>query len=373
MGDEADEEVAVLLLVDAHVVAGALRGGRRRAVDQLALQVLGLQHVAELLRTPVRDQELDPGPGAQPAVAVVAEDAADARPDLGDLLARHPGTQPLGQHRVGGQTAADPQVEAGAVLGVLDADEGDVVDLGDDVLQRVTGDGGLELARQVGVLRVADVALDDVGDGRRRVDDLVGGDAGDRGAEDDPRAVTAGLGGGQADSLQPAPDLRHVLDPDPVQLDVLPVGDVGGVPAEVHADLADHPQLLAGQRAAVDPDAEHEVLVVQLVRLEGGGLAAVDARLALGVEPVPAEPTAQVTRVDAGEAALGVDVLDPGADVERVVVLLGLLVGVEGFAVAEGPLAFAAWLAGARSGRTCGAGGGGLGHRVLGRGGGRRG
>ena len=48
----------------------------------------------------------------------------------------------------------------------------------------------------------------------------------------------------QADRLEPAPDLRHVLDPDPVQLDVLPVGDVGGVPGELHRDLADHPQLL---------------------------------------------------------------------------------------------------------------------------------
>ena len=44
------------------------------------------------------------------------------------------------------------------------------------------------------------------------------------------RGVAAGLGGGQADGLQPVPDLRHVLDPDPVQLDVLPVGDVGAVP-----------------------------------------------------------------------------------------------------------------------------------------------
>ena len=62
------------------------------------------------------------------------------------------------EHRVGRQAAADPQVEAGAVLGVDDADEGDVVDLVHDVLQ-AAGDRGLELARQVGELRVADVAL----------------------------------------------------------------------------------------------------------------------------------------------------------------------------------------------------------------------
>ena len=45
--------------------------------------------------------------------------------------------------------------------------------------------------------------------------------------------------------------------------------------------------------------AQHEVLVVELVRLEDGGPAAVDAGPALGVEAPPAEPAAQVGRVDA--------------------------------------------------------------------------
>ena len=73
--------------------------------------------------------------------------------------------------------------------------------------------------------------------------------------------------------------------------------------------------------------------------------------LALGVEAPPAEPAAQVGRVDGGEAAVRVDVLDPGADVERVVVLLRALVGVERLAVAERPLPLAARLArGARPG-----------------------
>ena len=75
-------------------------------------------------------------------------------------------------------------------------------------------------------------------------------------------------------------------------------------------------------------------------------------RGALGVEPPPAEPAAQVGRVDRGEAALGVDVLDPGPHVERVVVLLELLVGVQRLAVAERPLALTA----ARSGPATAAG-----------------
>ena len=139
----------------------------------------------------------------------------------------------------------------------------------------------------------------------------------------------------------------HVLDPHPVQLDVLPVGDVGGVAGVVARDLADDPQLLGREGAAVDPDAEHEVLVLELVRLERGGLAAVDPGLALGVEAPPAEPAVQVVVADRGEPLLAVDVLDAGAHVERVVLLLEALVGVQRLGLAEGPLALASHLRGA--------------------------
>ena len=62
------------------------------------------------------------------------------------------------------------------------------------------------------------------------------------------------------------------------------------------------PQLLVGQRAAGDPHPQHEVLVVELLRLEDRGLAAVDAGTALGVEAPPAHPAAEVGRVDRVEA-----------------------------------------------------------------------
>ena len=71
----------------------------------------------------------------------------------------------------------------------------------------------------------------------RRVDDLVGRDAGERAAEDDARGVAARLGGLQADRLEAAPDLGHVLDADPVVLDVLPVADVGGAAGELVAEV----------------------------------------------------------------------------------------------------------------------------------------
>ena len=154
--------------------------------------------------------------------------------------------------------------------------------------------------------------------------------------------VAARLEAAQPGGVEAVPDLGDVLDADPVVLDVLAVGDVGGVAGEVDADAAQRPHGLGREQPAVGADPQHEVAVVELLLLEHRGLAAVDAGLALGVEPHPAEPAAQVGGVDRVEAALGVDVEDPGADVERVVVLLGLLVLVQRLGVAERPLALRA-------------------------------
>ena len=225
------------------VAVGRLRGRWRGSVGQGRLEVLGLEDLAELLRTPVGHQELQPRvhPGA--AVAVVAEDRDDAFPHLGGAVRLDERTEPDTQLGVGRQTAADPQVVSGPELGMHDADQRDVVDLVVAAVHGAAADRGLELARQVRERRVAEVARGHLADVRRAVDDLVGVDAGERAADDDARAVAAGLGRAETDRLEPFPDGGHVLDADPVQLDVLPVGDVGDVPAELGRDAGDDPQL----------------------------------------------------------------------------------------------------------------------------------
>ena len=199
----------------------------------------------------------------------------------------------------------------------------------------------LELARQVGERRVAHPARRGRLDLRRGVDHLTSIDARQRAAQNHPGRVAAGLGAGQADRVQGVPDGRHVLDPDPVVLDVLPVGEVGGAPGVAVRDVRHGAQLVVAQLAAVDPHPEHEVPVVELFRLERPGLPAVDAGAALRVQAIPAEPAAQVGRVDGVEALLGVDVDDPLTDVQPVVVLLVFLVLVQRLAISEGPLALA--------------------------------
>ena len=342
----ADVVQPVLLQVHADVVARAGCRCGRRPVGQALAQVLGLEDLAEPLGAPLGQEELQAGLGAQPAVAVVAEDRDDAEPHVRRTLGGDEHADPLGEARGRRQPAADPEVVAGAELGVDDPDEGDVVDLVDDVEARVPGDRRLELAREVGEVGVADVALGDLADHRRRVEDLVGGDAGQRAAQDDARGVAAGLGGLQPDLLEAAPDLGHVLDADPVVLDVLAVADVGRAPRELGGDVGEDAQLAQGQGAAVEADPEHEVLVGQLGVVELGGAAAVDPRLALGVQAPPAEPAAEVLRRDGGEALPGVDLLDALPDVEAAVLLLPLLVGVERGAAVDGPLTVGA--AGAR-------------------------
>ena len=192
------------------------------------------------------------------------------------------------------ESPADPEVVADPELGVLEGDERAVVDLVHDVLAGVAGDRGLVLARQVRERLVADEPLRDLEDLRGRIDELVSGDAGDRGSQDHAGHVAAGLGGAEVDILEAAPDLRNVLDADPVQLDVLPIGEVGGVARELGGDPADHAQLVGRELPAVDAHAQHEVLVLELVRLELGGAAAVDSGLALRVQAPPAEPAMQV-------------------------------------------------------------------------------
>src|SRR5699024_2315183 len=343
LGRKTDVELSVALAVYPHVVAAyafVQHGGG--PVGQGVTEVFLLQDLAELLRAPFLDEVLQTGAVAQPAKTVVTKDRGDPRPDIAHLVRPYEGAQPFGEHRVGGQATADEQVVAHLTVLVAHPHERHVVDLVVDAVDTASGEGGLVLAWQVRKKWAADVLVVDLFDLLGGVDDLVIGHTGQRATENDTRGVTAGLGGGQPHRFELLPDGGNVLDPDPVVLDVLPVGDVRGVAAVVTGDLGDRAQLGDRQLAAVDTHSHHEVAVVEFLGPQDGGLSTVDARGALGVQTEPAEASTQVGRVDGVEPGLGVDVDDPIADVEPVVVLLVLLVLVQRLAVAEGPLAISA-------------------------------
>ena len=81
---------------------------------------------------------------------------------------------------------------------MVDPDEGDVVDLVEDVEAGGAGDGRLELAGQIGQLGVAQVGVLDGAGQRGRIDDLVLGDAGHRGDQESPGSVPTALNRGQS-------------------------------------------------------------------------------------------------------------------------------------------------------------------------------
>ena len=241
-------------------------GGGRRAVRQRPAEVLAFEDLAEALRAPVRDQVLQPRLVAQPPVAVVAEDADDPGHTSAASPAATNAPSRSAEVGAGGQPAAHPQVVPGAEFGVQHPDERDVVDLVDDVLAGVAGDGGLELAREVRELgspmkRSMISSID-----RRRVQQLVarrspppGCRARPAGCRRTPRSSAA---------RRPPDGARSRARPrrDPVQLHVLPVGDVGAVAGELRREVRHDPQLPGGQGPAVEADPEHEVLVGQFVR-----------------------------------------------------------------------------------------------------------
>ena len=318
---------------------------RCRPVRECVAEVLLLQHLAELRRAPVGNEELQPRAGAKPPIAVVAEDADDADPRLAHLIRSDEDAEPLRHHRVRRKTATDPQVEARRAIGTDHADERHVVDLVDRAQRSTAGDRGLELARQVRERRVADIERVDLTNVRRRVGDLLRVDPCHRAAENVAWRVAARLESAQTHRLELVPNGGNIFDADPVQLDVLPVGDVSEIATVGGGDVPDGAQLFDAQLPTRNPDPHHEVPVVELLRLEQPGLPTADPRPTLGIEAHPAHPAAQIGSIDRVEPRLGVDVEDATLDVQRIVVLLHPLVGVEWLSHAERPLTLAARLA----------------------------
>ena len=103
-----------------------------------------------------------------------------------------------------------------------------------------------------------------------------------------------------------------------MQLGILTIGEVGSVAGEVTGDLAYDTKLLDGQ----DP--------------------AVDSLLALGKEAPIAQATMEVVSRDRVETLLGINLLNAGPHVERVILELELLVRVQRLKLTQGPLTYLA-------------------------------
>ena len=121
--------------------------------------------------------------------------------------------------------------------------QADVVHLGGGAILGRAGHGDLELARQVGELGVQRCPLaDDLAVGTRIVD-LVGGDAGQVVGGDVAHAVAAGLDGVHLHGRELGEDLGHVGEPRPVELQVLPGGEMPVAAVVAARDVGELAQL----------------------------------------------------------------------------------------------------------------------------------
>jgi len=296
----------LFLRVDAHVIAvdvlGRILGrGLCQAEAEPTLE-LGL----EALDRPAVAQEQELQARLLPILAehaAVAEDLGDPADHRQHLVPADERVEAEGEVGVRRQPAAHADREPDlARLRVAQGGESDVVDLGIRAPGPAARDRDLVLARQVVELGVAVEHPSRRLHERRGVDDLVGVDSCERAAGDVARVVAARSHRREADPPQGLEDLRQVLDPHPVELDVLPhreVGDSARVPLR---QARDRPELVGDEPAARDPDPHHEVR-------EGLTLSAFAAdgadTVALRVDPPPPEVRPEPLRRDRLETLAG--------------------------------------------------------------------
>ena len=122
----------------------------------------------------------------------------------------------------------------------------------------------LEFARQIRELRMERRPLPEQLRVGTRVDELVPGDAGEVIGGDVAHAVAAGLNGVHLDACKLCQDVRDVLEPGPVELDVLTCGEVAVASVILAADVRQLAQLGGPQQSVRDRDAEHRSVLLNI-------------------------------------------------------------------------------------------------------------
>lgn len=120
-----------------------------------------------------------------------------------------------------------------------------------------SGDGNLELARQEEEFGVDGGPLAEDFRQRARVQQLIGGHPGEGLGGDVAHAVAGGLDGVHLHLRQALEDVRHLGQLDPVELDVLPRGEVAVAAVVVAGDAGQGAQLARRQGAVGDGHAQH--------------------------------------------------------------------------------------------------------------------
>src|SRR5216684_8301364 len=156
--------------------------------------------------------------------------------------------------------AAHQNVEA-EPASLLGGNEGDILRFAVCTVVRATRYHDVELAGQVGELRIALAAHDDAVqfvDDRRGVEQFVRRQTGEGTTVDVANVVDAGLQRAQVHASQLFPDFRHSVESEAAQLDLLPCGDVQDAVAKAPRELGDGAELFALRKTVGHANAHHE-------------------------------------------------------------------------------------------------------------------
>jgi hypothetical protein len=174
-------------------------------------------------------------------VAVV--DPQDGLEVVEELLAGQEVLEQPADHRRAPEAAADMDLEAEPAIRRHPRAGADVVEAHRRAVFGAARDGDLELARQEQELRRQRGPLaDDLAVGAR-VEQLVGGDAGEGVGGDVADAVAGGLDGVHLHGGQLGQDVRRLLEAHPVELDVAAGGEVAVAPVVAAGDVGELAQL----------------------------------------------------------------------------------------------------------------------------------
>ena len=235
---------------------------RQRAVAHL--QPLLLDFLGELLDAEFVHQDLDARLVDVVAAAVLVVDAQDRLDIAQEIAAVHERLDRLGDERRAAEAAADQHLEPGLAFGVLVQAQADVVDLDRGAIMRGGGDRELELARQEGEFRMQRGVLPQQFGPDAGILDLAGRHAGPLVRGDVAGVVARGLHGVDADLGEIGQRIRQFGELDPVELDVLPRGEMAVAAVVAPRDMRQRAQLLRRQRAVGDRDAEHIGVQLQI-------------------------------------------------------------------------------------------------------------
>ena len=262
-----------------HAVQFGLGYGVCRAIVRQNLLVLGVHFVDEVLAFGFH-QNLDACLVQVVAPAKTVVDAHHGFEVVQDLVPGQELAQGAGDHRGAAHAATDQHLEADLAGGVAHQVQAHVMPGNGGAVFSGTVDGDLEFARQEGKFRVQRAPLaHDFGIGPG-VDDLVGGDAGQRVAGDVADAIAAGLDAVHVDRGQQVHDIGALVERNPVELHVLTGGEVAITHRQVRraqfglgfagvlvdgcaglvvlaGNLRQYPQLPAGQFAVRHGHTQH--------------------------------------------------------------------------------------------------------------------